>query len=927
MASDALSDQSPIDADTPRLRRGTVTTAGMIFLVVAATAPLTALSSNVSISIGLGAGTETVGYLVVVGALLALFAVGYLVLARYVVEPSAFAAFVTFGLGRRLGSAAAFVAALAYGLASTAMVAATGYFAELALASYLGSSPPWFVLSAVALGVVAVLGVRGLDIAQWVTALLCTAQFVIIVVLFVAVLVQRPASAWSPAGLLPTDPFSGAASLTLVFCLVCFGGYEATAVYGEEAQAPRQSIRRATFGALGLLLVVFAIGTWTLQAAHDDVVGVAAADAGALVPASAESYLGGWAGPVLSVMVAFGFLGAAIALHNMGSRYLFAMGRAGRLPDVLARVHPRHGTPVIGTAVLIVLTAGILIVFTAAGADPLTNLFPAVSGITSLSLVTLMLGCCVSVIVARLRGQVTEGPWRTIVAPVLAGAGFVVVLGAIAGNYATVTGSEHWVVAWMPLVPFLVAVYGWFHPGRASGAGVATVATVRYRTDVTSSAPLLFADHPQYWFETARVLGHSAYGGSEIGEVLATSASITAGDHDSWYDAWLQRADRVAEAARADAARGRSVSAREGFLRAANYYRNADFFLHADPRDRRVAYSYRLGVHCFEAAIAIPRPFEDAKAPSITPVRIPYEGRTLRGYLYRAATGYGEKRPTIVMHNGFDGSAEEMHFFGAEAAVERGFHVLTFDGPGQPGAVHDHGLTFRPDWENVVGPVLDFLLAEHGDIVDADRIALFGVSLGGVLAPRAAAFEPRIAAVVCNDGVYDALGAVEALLGLTRAQLEARWHDPAFGDEVEAAAAKQPTLRWALDHGLWVMGAADPAEFVRTYAQYNLLDGVAERISCPVLVCEAADDLFFAGDETSLSQPRQLMAHLSAPATLMPFTSDEGADAHCHVGAQRLASGRMLDWLAETFAADPADRARAEQPAHPISALERGGQQ
>lgn len=467
MASDALSSQSPGAADTPRLRGGTVTTTGMIFLVVAATAPLTALSSNISISIGVGAGSETVGYLVVVGALLALFAVGFLVLSRYVVDPSAFAAFVSFGLGRRLGSAAAFVAALAYGLASTAMVAATGYFAKLTLTSYVGSSPPWFVLSAVALCVVAVLGVRGLDIAQWVTALLCTAQFVIVVSLFAAVLVQRPAAAWSPDGLLPTDTFSGTAALTLVFCLVCFGGYEATAVYGEEAHAPRHSIRRATFGALGLLLVVFALGTWTLKAAHNDVVAVAAADAGALVPATAETYLGGWAGPVLSVMVAFSFLGAAIALHNMGSRYLFAMGRAGRLPDVLARVHPRHGTPVIGTAVQVALTAGVLVVFATLGADPLTNMFPAVSGITSISLVTLMLGCCVSVVVARLRRQVTEGPWQTIVAPVIAAAGLVVVLAAIARNYSTITGSEHQVVAWMPLVPVLVAVYGWFHPGRA----------------------------------------------------------------------------------------------------------------------------------------------------------------------------------------------------------------------------------------------------------------------------------------------------------------------------------------------------------------------------------------------------------------------------------------------------------------------------
>ncbi|NYI75830.1 APC family permease [Nocardioides panzhihuensis] len=474
MTDEAISDPCEVADDRPRLRGGTVSTTGMIFLVVAATAPLTALSSNISISIGLGAGTETVGYLAVVGALLALFAVGFLVLSRYVVEPSAFAAFVTFGLGRRLGSSAAFVAALAYGLASTAMVAATGYFAKLTLDSYVGSAPPWYVLSAVALCVVAILGVRGLDIAQWVMVLLCSAQFVIVIALFVAVLVQRPASAWLPDDLLPTEPFSGTAALTLVFCLVCFGGYEATAVYGEEAKAPRRSIRRATFGALGLLFAIFALGTWTLKAAHQDVVALATADAGALVPVTAETYLGHWAGPVLSVMVAFSFLGAAIALHNMGSRYLFAMGRSGRLPDVLARVHPRHGTPMVGTAILVALTALILAGFATLGADPLTNLFPAVSGITSLSLVTLMLGCCVSVIVARVRGHVTEGPWQAIVAPAVAGAGLVVVIAAIARNYATVTGSENPVVAWMPLVPVLIAIYGWFHPGRAAQEGLNT---------------------------------------------------------------------------------------------------------------------------------------------------------------------------------------------------------------------------------------------------------------------------------------------------------------------------------------------------------------------------------------------------------------------------------------------------------------------
>jgi dienelactone hydrolase len=138
--------------------------------------------------------------------------------------------------------------------------------------------------------------------------------------------------------------------------------------------------------------------------------------------------------------------------------------------------------------------------------------------------------------------------------------------------------------------------------------------------------------------------------------------------------------------------------------------------------------------------------------PAIEPVEIPFEGTTLPGYLYRGVPS-GVPSPTLVAHNGFDGGAEEMHFFGAAAAAERGFTVLTFDGPGQPGTLHRRGLAFRPDWENVVAPVLDFALKLPE--VDRERVALLGVSMGGVLAPRAAAFERRLAAVIAWDGVYD----------------------------------------------------------------------------------------------------------------------------------------------------------------------------
>ena len=107
----------------------------------------------------------------------------------------------------------------------------------------------------------------------------------------------------------------------------------------------------------------------------------------------------------------------------------------------------------------------------------------------------------------------------------------------------------------------------------------------------------------------------------------------------------------------------------------------------------------------------------------------------------------------MLMHTGFDGTAEEMHYGGAVAGVERGYHVLSFDGPGQGAARHLDGLVFRPDWENVVTPVLDWVITRPE--VDQSRVGLIGFSMGGLLAPRAAAFEHRLAACVAVDGVYE----------------------------------------------------------------------------------------------------------------------------------------------------------------------------
>jgi pimeloyl-ACP methyl ester carboxylesterase len=395
--------------------------------------------------------------------------------------------------------------------------------------------------------------------------------------------------------------------------------------------------------------------------------------------------------------------------------------------------------------------------------------------------------------------------------------------------------------------------------------------------------PLFFPDDSQFWYETLRNLGHIAYGGADFGEVAVTSERIVAGDYDSWHDEWLATADRVAAQARASQSR---VSARDGFLRASNYYRSAEFFLHGNENDPRIQHAYEASVDCFRRAAAL-------FTPAIEPVEIPYESTSLPGYFYSA----GDRRPTVVMFNGFDGSVEEMHFFGAAAAVERGYNVLAFDGPGQPGA-RRRGLVFRPDWEHVVTPVLDYALTRPE--VDPARIALLGNSMGGLLAPRAAAFDHRVAAVVCVDGVFD-LGEIStASLPFDRAEAERRLRapeDPELDAMLDAAMGRNPTLRWAISHGMYALGVGTSRAFGAAYLDYTLTGGIAERVACPTLVCAGADDDFFRG------QPELLYEHLTCKKTFLEFTAAEGADAHCQSGAQRHAYARVYDWLDEELAA------------------------
>ena len=378
-------------------------------------------------------------------------------------------------------------------------------------------------------------------------------------------------------------------------------------------------------------------------------------------------------------------------------------------------------------------------------------------------------------------------------------------------------------------------------------------------------------DDESFSFEALRAAGYATYGGAELGEVLVTCRRIPEGDEDAWSAQWAATAERVERIGRDALAAGHRVSAREALLRASNYYRTADFYRREDPAND--AGSARL-------AAASQQTFADATPLLDTPahaVRIPYEDTTLPGYLFLADDS-GEPRPTVIYHGGYDSTLEEGYLGLAAGALRRGYHVLAFDGPGQGSTVRDQGLHFRPDWEAVVTPVVDFAL----DLpeVDPDRLVLIGSSLGGYLAARAAAFEHRTAACVLHDGVYDFHAAVDAIAGAAA--------DVPGG--MDALMARSVAVRWAIRNGRWTFGVPDAEALVKATREYTL-EGVADRISCPTLVLDAENDQFFAG------QPRRVLDALTCPKELVVFAEDEGGGEHCHEGAIALWHQRTFDRL------------------------------
>lgn len=373
-------------------------------------------------------------------------------------------------------------------------------------------------------------------------------------------------------------------------------------------------------------------------------------------------------------------------------------------------------------------------------------------------------------------------------------------------------------------------------------------------------------DHPWMAYQFRRALGETQEGGGAISECFQAASRMVPGDKESWYREWLHVADRNHERADAEEARGHVETAKACWLRAVDYYRQAEFWLAGnDPR--------RLEV--FDKLEACSKKWGRYLRPPLEEVTIPYEGAQMYGYFLRSPVG-GAVQPVLIAFGGLDSFKDEMWFMTARAPLQRGISVLMVDLPGQGGTIRRHQLPNRFDTEVPVGKIIDYLLTRRD--IDPERIAVSGSSLGGYYAARAGSYEHRLAAVISHGAVWS----VNELWGKA--------------DESHGLSG----------HIKWVFGAPTMQAAFEKGRDFTL-DGHIDKIRCPYLICHGGSDVLSV--QQAIKVYDYARAH-GVNVTLEMISEEETGAEHCQHDNPTIGQEKMADWLADVFGIDQRSLAR-----------------
>ena len=462
--AEALQSTGQASAGTGQLRRNALGVAAITFFVVSAAAPLTAVAGGYPIAMLLGNGAGVPAAVVLVTLILLVFSVGYTAMARHIANAGSFFAFTSRGLGGVAGGAAAYIALLAYNTMQIGLYGLFGAVTAGTLAGY-GIELPWWVWSLIALAIVGLLGYRQIDLSAKVLAVLVILEYVAVVILDIAIVGKGGAAGIEFSSFTPGAFFTASPTIGVLLCFAAFMGFEATTIYSEEARDPKRTVPRATYLAVLIIGVFYAISTWAmvLGVGADKVVEAIGTlpDPTLYVFTLSDQYVGGWLTTVMSVLLVTSVFAALLAFHNAAARYFYVLGREGLLPAKLGNTHDAHQSPHSGSVLQTVLGIVVLAIFAITQQDPIFALFTWLTNTATLSVITLMALVSFAVLAFFKKQPALEpSALKASIAPLFAGVVLAIIAILVVVNFGLLTGAAPWLAIALPVLVPVAAVLG-----------------------------------------------------------------------------------------------------------------------------------------------------------------------------------------------------------------------------------------------------------------------------------------------------------------------------------------------------------------------------------------------------------------------------------------------------------------------------------
>lgn len=456
----------------------------VIFFVMSAATPLTVVAGVITLAYAVTGSLALPLAFLVIGAVLALFGVGYVAMSRHVANAGAFYAYVAQGLVRPAGVGAAWVALAAYNLLQVGLYGVIGAAASPLLEQWFGVSLSWWVIALVAWAIVGLLGLQQVDINGKVLAVLLCAEVAVIAVFSLTSLANPAGGEVSLTTLDPGNLFAGGLGAILALGVLGFVGFEAATVFAEESKHPRRTVPTAMYTAITIIAVLYALAAWAMSVAvgPDGIVAAAGEQSTDLIFNLAGEHLGGVFADIGYALFLTSLLAAMIAFHNITARYGFALGRERVLTAAFGRTSRRSGAPMVASLVQTLIGFAVIVTYAIAGWDPLVQLFFWAGTSGGFGVLLLITITSVAVISFFARHPSGEHRWRRTVAPTLATVALLAVAGLALAHFGTLLGvAESHPLRWGVPAGYLALAllgFGWGlflklrRPGVYAGIGL-----------------------------------------------------------------------------------------------------------------------------------------------------------------------------------------------------------------------------------------------------------------------------------------------------------------------------------------------------------------------------------------------------------------------------------------------------------------------